>query len=69
MTVMDHFPGELYQIDAETLRGLFRLSNRLRDNNRVMTPDERSDLAQRMRTLLRKTEQIDTMVGSGGVQS
>jgi hypothetical protein len=69
MTLMNQFPGDLYQIGAETLRGQYRLSNRLMDNNRVMTPDERYDLAQRMRTLLRKTERVDTMVRSGGVYS
>ena len=57
---MDHFPGNLYQIDAEILRALYRLSNRLSDGSTVMTPDERSDLAQRMRVLLRKSEQVQS---------
>jgi hypothetical protein len=55
---MDRFPGKLYQIDAETLRALYRLSNRLNDTT-VMTPDERRNLAQRMHALLRKSEQVE----------
>ena len=54
---MDLFPGTQYQIDAETLRALYRMSNQLNQNG-VMTPDERRDFAQRMKGLLRKTKQV-----------
>ena len=33
VTVMDQFPGKLYQIDAETLRALYRLANRYNDSS------------------------------------
>ena len=55
---MDQFPGKLYQIDAETLRALYRLANRFNDSS-VITPDERSNLAGRMKVLLRTTEQVE----------
>jgi hypothetical protein len=56
---MDHFPGVLYQIDGETLRALYRFSIRLNDNSTVMSPDERRDLAHRMRALLRKAQPVE----------
>ena len=55
---MDRFPGKCYQIDAETLRALYRLANRV-NNSSVMTPDERRDISGRMQTLLRKAEQVE----------
>jgi hypothetical protein len=36
ITVMDRFLGMLYQIDVETLRALYRLSNRLNDDSTMM---------------------------------
>ena len=56
---MDRFPGKCYQIDAETLRALYRLANRINNITSVMTPDERRDLSGRMCTLLRKAEQVE----------
>ena len=55
---MDLFPGIQYQIDAETLRALYRMSNQLNQSG-AMTPDERGDFAQRMKGLLRKAEQVE----------
>ena len=69
---MDRFPGSCHQIDGETLRALHRLSNRLSGDSGVTTPDDRRDIAQRMRTLLRKTEQVEPRAaaeGNGGSQS
>jgi hypothetical protein len=65
---MDHFPGTLYQIDGETVRALYRLSIRLNDNSTVMSPDDRRDLAHRMRALLRKAQPGEmgaTVTGTG----
>ncbi len=56
---MDHFPGMLYQIDGETVRALYQLSIRLNDNSTVMSPDERGDLAHRIRVLLRKAQPVE----------
>jgi hypothetical protein len=55
---MGHFPGELYQIDAETLRGLNRLAVRLSEGP-AMTPDERSSLGLRIKGLLRQAKQLE----------
>jgi hypothetical protein len=55
---MDLFPGSQYQIDAETLRALYRMSNQLNQSG-AMTPDERRGFAQRMKGLLRKAEQVE----------
>jgi hypothetical protein len=55
---MDLFPGKLYQIDAETLRALYRLSNRLNEGG-GLTADDHRDLAQRLKGLLRKAEQVE----------
>jgi hypothetical protein len=55
---MDLFPGSRYQIDAETLRVLYRLSNRLSEGG-VMTADDRRIFAQRLKGLLRKSEQVE----------
>jgi hypothetical protein len=55
---MDLFPGSQYQIDAETLRALYRMSNQLNQSG-TMTPDEARNFAQRMKGLLRKAEQVE----------
>jgi hypothetical protein len=55
---MDFFPGSQYQIDAETLRALYRMSNQLNQSG-TMTPDEARNFAQRMKGLLRKAEQVE----------
>jgi hypothetical protein len=55
---MDLFPGSRYQIDAETLRALYRMSNQLNQSGTV-TPDEARNFAQRMKGLLRKAEQVE----------
>jgi hypothetical protein len=56
---MDHLPGILYQIEGETVRAPYRLSIRLGDNSTAMSPDERRDLAHRIRALLRKVQPIE----------
>jgi hypothetical protein len=55
---MDQFPGNSYRIDGGTLRKLYRLANRFSDGS-MMTPDERNDVARRVKALLRETEQLD----------
>jgi hypothetical protein len=58
--LMDLFPGSQYQIDAETLRALYRMSNQLNQSGGgTMTLDEARNFAQRMKGLLRKAEQVE----------
>ncbi len=41
------------------MRALYRLSNRLNDNSTMMPPDERRELAHRIRALLRKAQPVE----------
>jgi hypothetical protein len=52
---MSHFSSGLYQVDAETLRALNRLANRFREGS-VMTAEERTNVALRMKALLRQAK-------------
>ena len=55
---LDHFPGKVYQVDAETLRSLYQLAARC-DDGSVMSSAERSILAGRMKALSRQSEKVE----------